>query len=317
VTRGSSVLLACLLFAAPAHAQSPQAAAVVQFDKGRALLKQNKFEEACKAFNESQKLDPANGTLFNIAECSEKIGKLATAWLAYRELAQTDTNAGRKSESTRRAKALEKRMPKLLVRIDDAPPGLVVTINDKDSTALLGNESPVDLGEYKIHATAPGYEPFDRTENIATEGKTVKVSLELDETPTAENPTPKKKHRAPPPETPTSHRGRNGALLGVAGGAALVTGVIFGLKAKSNWSDAEDLCPDHTCTNPMTKMRGDDLVASARSDATKSTVLVILGAAIGGAGIYLIATKPNATSTTALRLLPHPTGGALVLDGRF
>src|SRR4051812_47371971 len=86
VTRGSSAVLACLLFAVPAHAQSPQAAAVVQFDKGRAALKANKFEEACKAFGESQKLDPANGTLFNLAECSEHIGKLATAWLAYREL---------------------------------------------------------------------------------------------------------------------------------------------------------------------------------------------------------------------------------------
>ncbi len=316
----SSFVIACVLaWSATATAQSSKAAATIQFDTGRALLKQGKYEEACTAFEASQKLDPANGTLFNIAECSEHLGKLSTAWLAYRELGQSDTDAGRKLEAGRRAKLLLRRLPKLLVRIDDAPSGLVVEINDTDRTALLGIESPVDLGEYAIHATAPGYKPFDTTAAVTTEGKTVKVTIELEEKQDVANPRPQKKKKKKTlvePSVEVSHRARNGVLVGIAGGVVLVTGGVFGLQARSKWSDAEVLCPDKMCSSSADKQLGDGLVDSARSDATKSTVLVLGGAAIVGVGIYLVVTKKPARSTTAM-IAPARGGGAVVLGGRF
>ena len=305
----SSVVLVCVMaWSAIATAQNSKAAATIQFDKGRALLKQGKYREACTAFEASQKLDPANGTLFNIAECSEKLGKLSTAWLAYRELDQNDTNAARKAEAGRRAKKLLPRLPKLLVRIDDAPAGLQLQINDNDSTALLGIESPVDLGDYTIRATAPGYEAFETS-------VTVKVKLELEETRDVAAPKPKNKEPSGP-NAPVSHRTRNGVLVGVAGGVVLVAGGVFGLRASSKWSDAEALCPDSACTSPADKQAGDALVEAARSDATKSTLLVIGGAAIVGVGVYLVVTKKPARSTSAM-IAPTQGGGALVLSGRF
>jgi len=330
VRPGSSLAIACsiacLTAVAPARAQNTQAAATIEFDKGRALIKQGKYAEACEAFDNSQKLDPQLGTLFNIAECSEHIGKLATAWLAYRDLGQRDTNAGRKRESSRRAKRLEKRLPRLVVRISDPPPGLVVKINDNDATQLIGIESPVDLGDYTITATAPGFAPFEEKRTVEVEGKTVKVRIELDEEEPVtgadqpNKPKKKRKHHAEDddqPAGPSSHRKRNGALLGIAGGGLIAVGTVFGLKARTNWNDAQALCPDSACPTAADKQAGDELTAAARSDATKSTVLVLGGAAVTAIGIYLVATARPAHTTTALRITPTAGGVAVVLGGWF
>src|SRR5262249_46777562 len=141
-----------------------------EFDRGRALMKQHKYKEACAAFEHSQKLDPQSGTLFNLAECSAQLGKLATAWLTLRDLSTTDPNPGRRGEALRRATELEKRLPKLLVVSNSAPPGLEVTINGKPATSFLGVASPVDLGDYAIHATAPGFLAFEGTTSVVDEG---------------------------------------------------------------------------------------------------------------------------------------------------
>ena len=74
-------MLALLVCAGVASAQDNTKAADAAFKQGRELYKQNKYAEACEQFEKSQALDPANGTLFNIAQCSEKIGKLALAVL--------------------------------------------------------------------------------------------------------------------------------------------------------------------------------------------------------------------------------------------
>jgi hypothetical protein len=316
----TSLLIACAIVGSlPAHAQSVHATAVAEFDKGRALLKKGDYEGACVAFNASQKLEPANGTLFNIAECSERLGKLATAWLAYRDLARDDSNAGRKQESAKRAKALEKRVPKLLVRVDVRPNGLAVTIDERDATPLVGIESPVDAGKYTIRATAPDHDPFEITVSV-TEGKTTKVDLELDER--MQDGTIKPKKKKPPveeqPAVATSHRVRNGVLVGITGGVVLAVGGVFGLRAQSASSEADELCPGRTCVNAADKARGDELLAEARTNATRSTVFVLSGAVIAAAGIYLIVSGRSTSSrTAAIHLAPARDGAAVVLGGRF
>jgi serine/threonine-protein kinase len=154
------------------------AAATAQFDLGRALMKEKNYPEACAAFERSQKLDPQWGTLYNLATCYAQSDRLASAWAAYRELAQRDTNPARRKDSAQKAKDLEKRLPRLLITAPVAP-GLVVTLDGADVTALVGTENPVDLGRHAIHAAAPGYADFDRARTIVDEGKQVRVVVEL------------------------------------------------------------------------------------------------------------------------------------------
>src|SRR5258706_7643021 len=61
------------------------ALAEVLYQKGRQLMTEGKFAEACPKFGESYRLDAATGTLLNLASCHEAEHKLATAWLEFTE----------------------------------------------------------------------------------------------------------------------------------------------------------------------------------------------------------------------------------------
>ena len=99
------------------------------FKQGRALAKAGKHAEACAAFETSQRLDPSFGTQFNIAQCDEKIGKLATALGLYRALAEHDTNADRRAAAADLGAKLAPRVPRVQVQVTPTPPDLTVTID--------------------------------------------------------------------------------------------------------------------------------------------------------------------------------------------
>src|SRR5687768_12013927 len=101
MTRAFSSLLLCAAIAVgcgPAPIQerpaSPRTsakgnlgAAEVAFDEAIALSEAGKYEEACSKFEESDRLDHAMNTLFNLADCYEKIGRIASAWEAFSKVA--------------------------------------------------------------------------------------------------------------------------------------------------------------------------------------------------------------------------------------
>src|SRR5262249_37181205 len=142
-----ATLVAITICSVAAAQPSPTAAATAEFDRGRALFKAGNFAQACAAFERSQKLEAAFGTLYNLAGCYVRIGKLASAWAAFRDLAQRDSNAGRRSDAGLQAEQLERRLPRLAMRITHKPKGLVVKLDGVDVTELVGaSTAPVDLG---------------------------------------------------------------------------------------------------------------------------------------------------------------------------
>ena len=312
------VLLACV--PTLAHAQSPQASEL--FKEGRELYKAGKFPEACEKFARSQDLDPQIGTLFNLAQCDEKIGKLASALAAYREVVAKDTNAKRKAAAAELQSHLEPRVPKLVVQIVKPPPSLVVTLDGPTGAKPVDANQPteIDLGEYTVIARADGFRELSTKVKIDTEGetKTVPVSLALVHGET--EVTTVRHSEAPVPETPApghAHRKTYAyAALGI-GGAAAVTGVIFGIVARGKWNDAQAVCGGTTCPTQAQVDKAQALVDDARTSGNLSTVLVIGGAALVATGVYLWVTTPSDEHAVRVTATSNGQTSGLVLSGRF
>jgi len=174
-------LLMAVLWAGSAGAQRGDAAAAEQlFAAGREAFERRDFASACPKFEESQRLDPAAGTLINLAACYEKLGRLASAWETWRGALQVLTPSDERRPAVERlAEAMEKRVPRLFIELaPGAPAGTRVARDSVDlGAASLGVGLPVDPGRHLVIVTAPGR--LERRYDVEVgEGKVHKLVVE-------------------------------------------------------------------------------------------------------------------------------------------
>src|SRR3954463_15096752 len=79
-----AIAVGVLVTTSGAYARDP-AAAEVLYRSAREAAKKGDFATACAQFAESQRLDPAPGTLLNLADCEEHRGLIAAAWIHFVE----------------------------------------------------------------------------------------------------------------------------------------------------------------------------------------------------------------------------------------
>src|SRR6185295_2178843 len=108
-----------------AQRSTPAQAAAAQalFEQGRALMAQGHAADACGKFEESQRLDPALGTQFNLANCYEQLGKLASAYALFTQVAATAHATGqqqREAVARARAEAVKPKLTKLTIVVPTA-----------------------------------------------------------------------------------------------------------------------------------------------------------------------------------------------------
>ena len=312
----------CLVVAAlvatpgPVRAQTAEKSAAAEslFDEGRRLLAAGHYPAACAKFEASQKIDPATGTLVNLADCWEKVGKTASAWAAFRETAAqaaAEGNVPRAQLAQKRADALEPRLPRLTIAVSEQSRarGLVVRRDGLEvPAALYGTAVPVDPGPHVVDISAPGRRP--RRETLAIDERqqrTVAVRpLEVD-------PEAGRGRQAAPP--PRSHRAlRLTALaLGITAAAGLAAGASLGFYARWKWDRAQERCsPEHYCSP-----KGLELTDEAQRAAKVSTILfgVGLAAALGGGAVWLL-TPPD-EPTRIVTIAPTRGGLVLAIESRF
>src|SRR5687767_13693349 len=113
------VLAAVVALEDRAQAQARDAAAgEALFQEGRGLMKAGDFAAACPKLEESHRLDPALGTLVNLASCEEQQGRTATAWQHWRmAMEQLPASDKRRSTAQARAAALEKLLARLTITL--------------------------------------------------------------------------------------------------------------------------------------------------------------------------------------------------------
>ncbi len=285
-----------------AHAQPSSdrmATATSLFETGQALVQEGKVADACAKFEESYRLVSANGTLINLADCYERMGRTASAWLKFREVAtksERDGQSARAIVARERIVALEPRLSRLRVVLGDnaALQGLEVSRDDVQlGRAAVGLAVPVDPGEHRVVVSAPGYERRTIVTTVERQGVTVDALVPPLVPLVAPNET------TPPPQTDWQ------TPVGIAslalGGAGVVVGVALGIGAKVKAGKA-DCDADDTCSPAGLTQRGD-----AVSLGNIGTVVGIIGAVIGAVGLTVWLTAPAAEEQLALRVVP---GGA-------
>ena len=96
------------------------------FQQGRALMADGRIAEACQKLEESQRLDPAGGTILNLALCHEQEGRLARSWSEFKEamvVAKRDGRRDRELEAANHVSALEPRLSRLTIVVPAAHAG--------------------------------------------------------------------------------------------------------------------------------------------------------------------------------------------------
>jgi hypothetical protein len=331
----AALLIGSLACAPRAHAQSTvdsKAAAEALFDEGLALMRKGDFAAACIKLEQSQSIDHGIGTMLYLAECYEKSGRTASAWAMFRQAASEAAASGesqRAEAGRQRAEKLTPMLSKLTVSVTaPAPAGLELTRNGAAlPSALWGTPVPVDPGDQRVEARAPGYLPWSGTVRVAANADAQTLSVPaltpqpVNELPVAQAPVvaPVAPPPAPAPAaasadtTATQTSGSTQRIVGIVIGAVGVVGIgvgsVFGLKAISKNDDAKKHCPagDSSCD-----MQGVSLTKDAQSAARMANVFVIGGAVLAAAGIvtYLMA-PPDSEPAIAVSADAHAVRATL------
>ena len=300
------------------------------FQDGKKLMGAKKYAEACRKLEESQRLDPAGGTLLNLAVCHELEGRTATAWVEFGDAladAQREKRADRQRLAREHLDRLEPKLARLAVTVapDARAPGLKVTRNGVTiNEAGWGTPVPVDPGLYTIVATAPGRKPSENRVNVgASEQRTVVVSrLDPDGSAPAASAPPPKSEPPPPPETSDGRR-TLGLVAGGVGIVALGVGAYFGLRTFSKKHTSDAHCPTATTCDA----EGVDASDAAHRAATVANIGFGVGLVALGASAYLLLTGKDAprtegandTTSARVRLAPTlgPRGGGVAVGGTW
>jgi hypothetical protein len=323
-------LLVCLR--AGADEASDAAAAQTLYDEARRLMKAGDYAAACPKLEASQKLDPGTGTQFHLADCYERIGRTASAWALFLEVAggaRERARAEQEQIARGRAGALEAKLSKLTIVVPEASrvDGLVITRDGTQvESALFGTPINVDPGRHSISAEAPGHRKVETEVTVGPDGaqKTVEIPP-LEKAPAAERPPPTQPRSDSAPNAPRSGKGLRIAsyvALGV-GAVGLGAGTFFALRSSSKRGEADDLveaCAAQCVSRNSRTSRIDELDDEARSAKTLATIGFVAGGVAAATGVTLfILSRPSRTESPAstAHVTPWIGLGNAGLSGRF
>ncbi|HMI82945.1 MAG TPA: hypothetical protein VK550_02570 [Polyangiaceae bacterium] len=337
-----------------AYAETPadRADAETLASAAAALVERGDYLQACTKYEASARLDPGARRFMKLAECQERAGLPARAWMAFGDALDWAQSRGDKALAVS-ARDNAKRLEAKLGRIEIVVPpnneieGLQIRRDGAlVAEAVRGVPVPVDPGLHVVSATAPGRSAWSTTIGLSPGKTTVSVVVpfldELRETaapvrtpsssaPPSDGDTGPLRARAPlaPALAPAAdsdvdlHRGSTqrtvGWVLGATGLAGLAVGTVFAFQAISSRSSLNG-----TCAGPATcptSMR--DEIDAMHAQGTAANVLFWGGLAslAGGAIVYFTAPSPKRTeqSAASLQVVPSlaPGAASVFATGRF
>ena len=327
-------MLGFLVLLSPAAQAQPRGKlADTLFKEGREAFDKGDYARACPKFAESHQIDPAPGTLLNLAVCEERTGKLVSA----REhltalLPQLPPKDDRVPFVKDLLKKLDARVSRLSLTLGPGAPKETEVKDEPEGKVLpVGVEILLDPGEHTFVISAPG-RPADQLRITLSAGQRETRAVTPLPVPVQQQVVtgatgPDKPGGAPAKGDDTSGSNLRRTLgfaaggVGVAAlGVAAVTGVVLlGKKAAVATACPNKMCPDEASTQTLNDARSTPLLPVN----TVSWIVGILGV---GAGVTLILTsgigsgsgsKSTAAPSAAAFVTATPGGGGLGIRGRF
>jgi hypothetical protein len=321
-----------------AHAQG--ATAQQRYDDGDRWMAAGRLDEACAAFEESNRLDARAGTLIRLGECRERNHQLASAVAAYRDALARVKDPRKRAYAQQQLTALEPRRSYLTVVVpaDRRLDGLAVNCDDKPIDAALWDQpQPIDGGDHVIAAQADGHEAWRTTVHVPVERGQIVVEVprlaelarpepaprEPGVSPpapvvappspvTQSPPAPPQGDRDAPPSIFTTRR-KIGVGVAVVGAGAAVLGAVLGSAAKGKQNDALVLCPDGPACQRADAANA--LMRSGHHQALEANISlgVAAAAAVGAGALWFTGAPAESRRVTVVPgLAPGWAGIAVV-----
>jgi hypothetical protein len=293
-----------------------------------------KYGEACPKFEESERLDPGIGAMYNLADCWDHSGRTASAWAMFLDTAAAARAANqpeREHASKERASAIEGKVAHVTMQVASGDSGLEVKRDGVVvGAASYGVPVPVDPGSHHFEASEPGKKTYAVDVAVAAAAAVSVQIPKLEDAPaaataavTAPEATRPAVSEPPPSSSPPQAKSKapGYALLSV-GVVGAVVATVFEIKSRSANSDALKICLEGQPCSSNDVSHHDSLVSNAKTDRTIAVVGLGVGAVGVATGMILLATS-HAAPEVALRNGWHlqfaagPQGAAAIAEGRF
>lgn len=310
-----------------ARAQDASARAEALYAQGQKLMAAGKISEACTSFAESQKAEPALGTLLNLAACHEKENRTASAWAEFKEAAR-QASAANKADFQKfandHAAKLEPKLRYVVIESKQKDVSLKLDGNAIDS-GMLDTQFPVDPGEHDLAVSAAAKRPWTQHFTLSAAGSApfrIEVPA-LEDAPQepaaggasgAPAPAGGAVTTPPPPAGATSggdqasSGGSSGTAqrilgFGIAGVGLLGGGITCAVLA-INTSTLNNQAHD-----PKFADQQDTKLADAKTTQTGAIVAGVAGGVLTAVGLVVALTAPHGGSGKAGRLEVTPYAG--------
>jgi hypothetical protein len=284
-------LIAALGLAAPAPASeetSAERAARAAFEAGRELASQERYDEACRKFEESIGFVDAIGTTYNLADCEEHRGHLVRAQELFASVARRAHDLDqreREQVAHDRESALDAKLS--LISIEPTAPGVTLSLDGKPLSAEAAKEAiSVAPGKHRLSASAKGKKPWSKQLDIPRARLLVPIRVPALEDARAARPAAPPSpapQRTTAPHRPDSEQRQGSStlawLVGGVGIGATAAGAFFGWRYLSKNSDAKAVCPESRSCDSQEIQEHTALVDQARTARSLSYVGFGVGAA--------------------------------------
>jgi hypothetical protein len=324
VTAEVLAALALAILVGPSTVHADKVLAEELFQQARAFTSQDRWAEACPRFEGSLREEWSLGTAYYLADCYEHVGRLASAWAQFTEVAaRASAEPAKRDKAKERAAALRPKLATVVIETDPSLPGLKISrrLRAADGTTItsdvplvaLGTPIPIDAGTLTVIAEAEGRRAREVTLTVRDGERLGAVVPTLAVIP----PTPVSSDRSA-----TGARFWSTPRLIAGGGVAVGVGIgVAGFFLRSGGVRDRDAIEARGCSPGSGACSEEERAGYRSADGRMRTGTFVLAGGIGLAvisGVAIALLPPKAAASVA-RHQPQLVVGAegLGLAGRF